>query len=58
MLARGVKAVLSALASPEKAKASAWFFKTAPGEYGAGDRLLEDRELRVERRDKAKNMDP
>lgn len=28
------------LASPAKAKSSAWFFKTGPGEYGAGDRFL------------------
>lgn len=28
---------LRKLATPEKAKASAWFFKTGPGQYGEGD---------------------
>jgi hypothetical protein len=28
------------LASPERAKASQWFFKTGPGQYGEGDRFL------------------
>jgi 3-methyladenine DNA glycosylase AlkD len=28
------------VATQEKAKASAWFFKTGPGEYGEGDRFL------------------
>lgn len=31
---------LRAQANPEKAKSSAWFFKTGPGEYGEGDRFL------------------
>lgn len=35
-----VKDALQTLASPEKAKASAWFFKTGPGQYGAGDRFI------------------
>jgi 3-methyladenine DNA glycosylase AlkD len=28
------------VARPERAKSNKWFFKTAPGEYGAGDRFL------------------
>ena len=31
---------LSALGSPTKAAASAWFFKTGPGQYGEGDIFL------------------
>lgn len=31
---------LRAASSPEKARASAWFFKTGPGEYGHGDKFL------------------
>jgi hypothetical protein len=38
--ARSVRAALRDLAAPDKAKASAWFFKTGPGEYGEGDRFL------------------
>lgn len=30
---------LKALSSPEKAKASSWFFKTGPGQYGEGDKF-------------------
>lgn len=37
MTADDVRADLRALGSPEKAKASAWFFKTGPGQYGEGD---------------------
>lgn len=32
-----IRADLRSLGSPEKAKASAWFFKTGPGQYGEGD---------------------
>ncbi|MCA9580822.1 MAG: DNA alkylation repair protein [Myxococcales bacterium] len=35
-----VKEALAAKASAKKAKASAWFFKTGPGEYAEGDRFL------------------
>jgi 3-methyladenine DNA glycosylase AlkD len=31
---------LKRLAAPEKAKSSAWFFKTGPGEYAEGDQFL------------------
>ena len=31
---------IRALADPERAKASLWFFKTKPGQYGHGDRFL------------------
>ena len=31
---------LHALGSPEKAKASQWFFKNGPGEYGEGDQFI------------------
>lgn len=31
---------LKKLASPKRAKASAWFFKTKPGQYGAGDTFI------------------
>src|SRR4029453_19407746 len=31
---------LLTLADPERAKASQWFFKTGPGQYGEGDRFL------------------
>lgn len=34
------KKELKSLGSPKKAKASAWFFKTAPGQYGAGDLFI------------------
>lgn len=39
MTARHVQQALKRLGSREKAKASAWFFKTAPGQYGYGDRF-------------------
>lgn len=32
-----LKKELKSLGSPEKAKNSAWFFKTGPGQYGEGD---------------------
>ncbi|MEK7184207.1 MAG: DNA alkylation repair protein [Patescibacteria group bacterium] len=38
--APAVKAALAALATPERAKASAWFFKTGPGQYGEGDQFI------------------
>ena len=31
---------LKKYSSPEKAKASAWFFKTGPGQYGEGDKFI------------------
>lgn len=34
---KNVKFALTALGSTKKAKASAWFFKTGPGQYGEGD---------------------
>ena len=37
MTAADVKTALKAASSPVKAKASAWFFKTGTGQYGAGD---------------------
>lgn len=38
--ARAASRRLKALASARRAKVSAWFFKTGPGEYGEGDRFL------------------
>ena len=35
-----LKKELRALGTPEKTKASAWFFKTGPGQYGEGDIFL------------------
>lgn len=35
-----LRAQLTKLASPERAKANAWFFKTGPGEYGEGDQFI------------------
>ena len=40
MKANDVVHELSAVSSAEKAKASAWFFKTGKGEYGEGDRFV------------------
>lgn len=40
MSAHDVVTALKAVASPTKAKASAWFFKTGPGQYGEGDRFI------------------
>ncbi len=31
---------LKLVSSPEKAKASVWFFKTGPGDYGEGDKFI------------------
>jgi len=38
--ARAVSRRLKALADPKRAEASAWFFRTGPGQYGEGDRFL------------------
>jgi 3-methyladenine DNA glycosylase AlkD len=38
--ARAVMRALAALGTPEKAKTSAWFFKTGAGQYGHGDVFL------------------
>ncbi len=38
--ARTIRAELEALAHPAKAKTMAGFFKTGPGEYGEGGRIL------------------
>src|ERR1700680_292392 len=35
-----LKRELAALADPERARNSAWFFKTARGQYGEGDRFI------------------
>jgi 3-methyladenine DNA glycosylase AlkD len=35
-----LKRDLASVADPERAKSSAWFFKTGKGEYGQGDRFL------------------
>ncbi len=35
-----LRAKLHALATPAKAKTSAWFFKTGPGQYAEGDQFL------------------
>src|SRR5688500_5072171 len=35
-----VRRDLRKLARPERADSNKWFFKTGPGEYGAGDRFL------------------
>ncbi|MBI4022699.1 DNA alkylation repair protein [Candidatus Berkelbacteria bacterium] len=40
MTAQVVQRALQALASPERAISSAWFFKTGPGQYGEGDEFL------------------
>ena len=40
MTARHVIRDLKKLATPERAKASMWFFKTGPGEYGEGDKFI------------------
>lgn len=40
MTARIVQRTLRKLRDPQRAKASAWFFKTGKGEYGEGDQFL------------------
>jgi len=35
-----LRADLQKLATPAKAKASSWFFKTGPGQYGEGDQFI------------------
>lgn len=40
MSTREVKAALRELATPKKAKATVWFFKSGPGQYGEGDKFL------------------
>ena len=35
-----VREALRTVATPERAKANAWFFKTNPGDYGYGDQFL------------------
>lgn len=39
MTSKDVLVKLKALASPERAKVNAWFFKTGPGQYGEGDKF-------------------
>src|SRR3990167_1583502 len=39
MIAQQVQQALQKIATPKKAKASAWFFKTAQGQYGHGDKF-------------------
>lgn len=39
MTSNDVLTKLKALASPERAKSNAWFFKTGPGQYGEGDKF-------------------
>lgn len=40
MTLENLQTELAALADPERAKNSAWFFKTGKGEYGEGDQFL------------------
>ncbi|MDP2671428.1 MAG: DNA alkylation repair protein [bacterium] len=40
MSAQELKKALRKLASEKKASASAWFFKTGPGQYGEGDKFI------------------
>jgi len=40
MTARAVQHALRTISSPTKAKSSAWFFKTGPGQYGEGDQFI------------------
>jgi 3-methyladenine DNA glycosylase AlkD len=39
LTAAAVKAAINEAGDPERAASSAWFFKTGPGQYGAGDRF-------------------
>lgn len=39
MSAKDLERLLSEAGTPERAQASAWFFKTKPGEYGHGDKF-------------------
>lgn len=39
MTSNDVLKKLKSLASPERAKVNAWFFKTGPGQYGEGDKF-------------------
>lgn len=40
LTSQSVQTALAAYASPKKAQASAWFFKTGPGQYGEGDQFI------------------
>lgn len=40
MNAQEVELELRSLASPQRARSSAWFFKSAPGQYAEGDKFL------------------
>lgn len=40
LTARQLQRELVAVANPDRAASSAWFFKTGPGEYGEGDRFI------------------
>ena len=40
MTAEEIQSHLQALADPERANISQWFFKTGPGQYGEGDIFL------------------
>jgi 3-methyladenine DNA glycosylase AlkD len=40
MTLTGLKKELAAAADPERARSSAWFFKTGKGQYGHGDRFI------------------
>ena len=39
-MVQSLKSDLNKLATPQKAKASEWFFKTDPGQYGEGDQFI------------------
>ena len=39
-----LKKELAAAADPERARTSGWFFKTAKGQYGHGDRHFNEAE--------------